>query len=115
MSATLQCRNLLLKVVSRCNLNCTYCYMYNGGDETYKKQPKFMSDEVVDALLGEVDVGREQRGPQREPARAPLARGEHRHEEGRQEADPEVNAVDRRVAESRAESLAESLGESRSS
>jgi uncharacterized protein len=54
MSATLQCRNLLLKVVSRCNLNCTYCYMYNGGDETYKKQPKFMSDEVVDALLQRV-------------------------------------------------------------
>ncbi|MGH1339211.1 MAG: radical SAM protein [Aureispira sp.] len=31
------------KIASRCNLNCSYCYMYNMGDETYKKQPKFMN------------------------------------------------------------------------
>lgn len=42
---------LVLKVASRCNLNCTYCYMYNKGDMSYLKQPKFMSREVVDALI----------------------------------------------------------------
>lgn len=50
----LKCTLLVLKVASRCNLNCTYCYMYNLGDETYRKQPKRMSDAVVDALLRRV-------------------------------------------------------------
>jgi uncharacterized protein len=47
----LKCRTLVVKVASRCNLNCTYCYMYNMGDETYKSQPKTMSREVVDHIL----------------------------------------------------------------
>ncbi len=40
----------VLKVASRCNLNCSYCYMYNLGDKTYLKQPKFMSVDTVKAL-----------------------------------------------------------------
>ncbi len=40
----------VLKTASRCNLNCSYCYMYNLGDETYKGQPKFMSLLTVTAL-----------------------------------------------------------------
>jgi uncharacterized protein len=52
--ANLKCNTLVIKVASRCNLNCSYCYMYNMGDDSYKKQPKFMSDEVVDALLERV-------------------------------------------------------------
>jgi uncharacterized protein len=40
----------VLKVASRCNLNCSYCYMYNLGDQTYMNQPKFMSLETVTAL-----------------------------------------------------------------
>ncbi len=40
----------VIKVASRCNLNCSYCYMYNLGDLTYLKQPKFMSLETVTAL-----------------------------------------------------------------
>ncbi len=51
---TLQCNTLVLKVASRCNLNCTYCYMYNMGDSSFKDQPKFMSDNVVDALIEKV-------------------------------------------------------------
>ncbi|WGH74960.1 radical SAM protein [Tenacibaculum tangerinum] len=43
--------SLVLKIASRCNLNCSYCFMYNLGDTTYKKQPKFMSPEVVDNLI----------------------------------------------------------------
>ncbi|RBL89648.1 radical SAM protein [Chitinophaga flava] len=45
------CSYLVIKVSSRCNLNCTYCYMYNLGDMTYKNQPKVMSDEVADAVI----------------------------------------------------------------
>ena len=39
--------NLVVKVASRCNLNCTYCYVYNMGDNSYKLQPKFMSIETI--------------------------------------------------------------------
>ncbi|PTX61089.1 uncharacterized protein C8N46_105245 [Kordia periserrulae] len=39
--------SFVLKIVSRCNLNCSYCYMYNLGDQTYLKQPKFMSLETM--------------------------------------------------------------------
>ena len=42
---------LVVKVASRCNLNCTYCYMYNMGDDSYKLQPKFMSDLVVESIF----------------------------------------------------------------
>jgi uncharacterized protein len=37
----------ILKVASRCNINCTYCYMYNLADSSYRHQPKVMSDETV--------------------------------------------------------------------
>ena len=31
---------VLLKVASRCNLNCSYCYVYNMGDESWRTLPK---------------------------------------------------------------------------
>jgi uncharacterized protein len=40
----------VVKVVSRCNLNCSYCYMYNLADRTYRDQPAVMSDEVTIAM-----------------------------------------------------------------
>lgn len=46
-----KCRLAVVKIASRCNLNCSYCYMYNMGDETYRDQPKVMSDAVVNALV----------------------------------------------------------------
>ena len=43
--------NLVVKVASRCNLNCTYCYVYNMGDNSYKLQPKFMSIETIKKIF----------------------------------------------------------------
>jgi len=37
----------IIKIASRCNLNCDYCYEYNLGDSTWKRQPPFMSDETI--------------------------------------------------------------------
>ncbi|MDJ0820637.1 MAG: radical SAM protein [Paracoccaceae bacterium] len=37
----------VLKIASRCNLDCTYCYVYNRGDTQWRAQPKFMSPEVA--------------------------------------------------------------------
>ena len=56
MKTKVTIKGLVLKVASRCNLNCEYCYMYNLGDETYKSQPKFMSQEIVDSLLKQVEI-----------------------------------------------------------
>ena len=44
----------ITKVVSQCNLNCTYCYMYNAGDDSHRRQPKRMEAAVRDALLQRV-------------------------------------------------------------
>lgn len=46
---------IVLKVASRCNLNCSYCYIYNGEDNGYLHQPKKISDEVFSALLARID------------------------------------------------------------
>lgn len=40
----------VVKVVSRCNLNCSYCYMYNLADRTYVSQPAVMREDVTAAL-----------------------------------------------------------------
>lgn len=45
---------IVLKIVQRCNLNCTYCYVYNRGDDSWKQRPPTISDEVVKALAQRV-------------------------------------------------------------
>ncbi|WP_437541927.1 radical SAM protein [Sorangium sp. So ce367] len=40
----------VVKVVSRCNLNCSYCYMYNLADRTYVSQPALIREDVTGAL-----------------------------------------------------------------
>lgn len=40
---------VLMKLASRCNLDCGYCYVYNMGDDGWRSQPKRMSPAVVTA------------------------------------------------------------------
>lgn len=40
----------VVKVVSRCNLNCEYCYMYNLADRTYRDQPGVMLSGTTRAM-----------------------------------------------------------------
>lgn len=40
-----------LKVASRCNLNCQYCYVYNKGDDTWRSRPALMSQAVFEKTL----------------------------------------------------------------
>lgn len=47
-------RSAIVKVASRCNLNCSYCYMYNKSDRSFVRQPRFMAPETVDALVREL-------------------------------------------------------------
>ena len=41
---------VLVKLASRCNLNCDYCYVYQMGDDSWRSQPKRMANATVDAL-----------------------------------------------------------------
>ncbi|MEM6718131.1 MAG: radical SAM protein [Bacteroidota bacterium] len=45
---------LVLKVASRCNLNCSYCFMYNLGDTSFRKQPKFMKESLIPQIITRV-------------------------------------------------------------
>src|ERR671921_776128 len=40
---------VLLKVASRCNIDCRYCYVYNMGDTGWSRVPKQMSRETCRA------------------------------------------------------------------
>jgi len=40
-----------LKVASRCNLACTYCYVYETGDSSWRERPRIMPDAVFDAAV----------------------------------------------------------------
>lgn len=46
--ATVPFRQFVLKVHSRCNLSCDYCYVYELADQSWRSQPRAMSRAVVD-------------------------------------------------------------------
>jgi uncharacterized protein len=46
--------SLVVKVAELCNLNCTYCYFYQGEDKSFRLRPKFMSREVFVQMLTRV-------------------------------------------------------------
>lgn len=41
---------VLIKVASRCNINCSYCYVYNMGDDGWKQMPKAIAPDTIRAL-----------------------------------------------------------------
>ena len=45
---------VLLKVASRCNLDCSYCYVYHMGDDAWRNQPKRMSEAVQVATVRQI-------------------------------------------------------------
>jgi uncharacterized protein len=47
IAPTLPFHTFLWKIASRCNLNCTYCYIYNSQDTSWRQQPPFMSEAVA--------------------------------------------------------------------
>jgi radical SAM/SPASM domain FxsB family protein len=42
-------RTFILKVVNRCNIDCDYCYVFNGPDQSWRGLPVRMSTEVAHA------------------------------------------------------------------
>jgi len=45
---------VLVKLASRCNLACSYCYVYEMGDAGWRHQPKVMSPSTVSLLAGQM-------------------------------------------------------------
>lgn len=45
-----QIDTVLIKVASRCNINCTYCYVYHMGDDNWSRMSKFMDEETIVAM-----------------------------------------------------------------
>ena len=41
---------VLVKTASRCNIDCSYCYVYQGPDTSWRLQPKRMRRDVVEAV-----------------------------------------------------------------
>lgn len=37
---------IIIKIAERCNLDCTYCYMYTAGDQSWRARPAFLSPEL---------------------------------------------------------------------
>ncbi|HEY5316480.1 MAG TPA: radical SAM protein, partial [Solirubrobacteraceae bacterium] len=51
MAAAAGLRQFVVKVASRCNLNCSYCYVYNQADTTWRDRPSLMSHATWDATI----------------------------------------------------------------
>lgn len=41
---------VIVKVAERCNLNCSYCYFFHGEDDSFKKHPARIANEVINSL-----------------------------------------------------------------
>ena len=46
---------VILKVAQRCNLNCTYCYVYNRGDDSWKSRAALITEPVLEKLAERIN------------------------------------------------------------
>lgn len=60
----IELETVLIKVASRCNINCSYCYVYNMGDTGWKDLPRQISHETIDAVTNKLsDLSDKQQRP----------------------------------------------------
>jgi uncharacterized protein len=55
-------REFVIKIHSRCNLACGYCYMYEMADQGWRRQPRLMSPATIDAVAGRIAEHAESNG-----------------------------------------------------
>jgi len=53
---------LVLKIAELCNLNCSYCYLYQHEDQRWRVRAKFMSEDVFEQILRRVSQYCDRRG-----------------------------------------------------
>jgi len=49
-------RIFILKLVGFCNLNCSYCYMFNSLDQSHVEKPRFMPPDIAVRSLHAIEV-----------------------------------------------------------
>jgi uncharacterized protein len=54
MNAAPPLREFVLKIASRCNLACDYCYVYTGPDQSWRRRPRVMDSQTIDAAAGRI-------------------------------------------------------------
>ena len=54
MKLHMEFNELILKVSSSCNLNCKYCYVFNQGDTSYKKEPAVIDRSIIPKILSRI-------------------------------------------------------------
>src|ERR1700731_4303308 len=54
-------REFIVKVHSRCDLSCDYCYMYEMADQSWRDQPKAISPETIESTA--LRIGKLAQGP----------------------------------------------------
>ncbi|MFK0690928.1 cyclophane-forming radical SAM/SPASM peptide maturase YhhB [Mesorhizobium sp. IMUNJ 23033] len=52
----------MVKVASRCNIDCSYCYVYHMGDEGWREQPKLMLPAVVESVAAALQTQFQRQG-----------------------------------------------------
>lgn len=53
--ATTNISQLVIKIAERCNLRCSYCYLYQHGDTTFRDRPKFLPEATFEQLLARIN------------------------------------------------------------
>lgn len=48
-------QQFILKVHSRCNLSCSYCYVYEMADQAWREQPRLMSPAIIEMVAKRID------------------------------------------------------------
>jgi uncharacterized protein len=55
----------ILKISERCNLRCTYCYFFFGGDNSYEKHSPIIRKETIEGVIGFLLQGARSINPQK--------------------------------------------------
>ncbi len=51
---------VILKTVERCNINCTYCYFFNGIDQSFMKHPPYIKSDTIKQIANFLAQGCQQ-------------------------------------------------------
>jgi uncharacterized protein len=60
--AQLNFLGVVIKVVERCNIDCTYCHVFNSDDASWRSHPKHISMDVMQAIARFLERGIEELG-----------------------------------------------------
>lgn len=47
----------VIKVTERCNINCTYCYVFNKGNDDFESRPVYLKGETIRAIVSYLRQG----------------------------------------------------------